>query len=98
MTKAAVHILLVSDQAAPSLLPALDPTLKPAEAVLMVSGKMQARADALETVLHEAGVKTTRVALDDKAEKRLAGALRIERVCGAELARLDEKIRNWVGR
>jgi len=66
MTKAAVHILLVSDQAAPSLLPALDPALKPAEAVLMVSGKMQARAEALDTVLHEAGVKTTRVALEDE--------------------------------
>lgn len=66
MMKAAVHILLVSDQAAPSLLPALDPTLKPDEAVLMVSGKMQARADALEAVLHEAGVRTTRVALEDE--------------------------------
>jgi hypothetical protein len=66
MTKAAVHILLVSDQAAPSLLPALDPALKPAEAVLMVSGKMRARAEALEAVLHEAGVKTTRIALDDE--------------------------------
>ena len=66
MTQAAVHILLVSDQAAPSLLPALDPALKPAEAILMVSAKMQARADALERVLSEAGVKTTRVALADE--------------------------------
>lgn len=66
MSKAAVHILLVSDQAAPSLLPALDPALKPAEAVLMVSGKMQARADSLEAVLHESGVKTTRIALEDE--------------------------------
>ena len=66
MTQAAVHILLVSDQAAPSLLPALDPALKPAEAILMVSAKMQARAVALERVLSEAGVKTTRVALADE--------------------------------
>jgi len=66
MTQAAVHILLVSDQAAPSLLPALDPALKPAEAILMVSAKMQARADALEKVLSEAGVKTTRVALENE--------------------------------
>ncbi len=66
MSKASVHILLVSDQAAPSLLPALDPALKPAEAVLMVSGKMRARADSLEAVLHESGVKTTRIALEDE--------------------------------
>ena len=30
------------------------------------------------------------------AEKRLAGALGIELVCGADLARLDEKIKTWV--
>lgn len=66
MTQAAVHILLVSAQAAPSLLPALDPALKPAEAILMVSAKMQARADALEKVLSEAGVKTTRFPLADE--------------------------------
>lgn len=64
--KPRVQILLVSAQAAPNLLPALDPTMKPEEAVLMVSAKMQARADALESVLREAGVKTTRVGLDDE--------------------------------
>ena len=61
-----VHVLLVSAQAAPNLLPALDPALKPNEAVLMVSGKMQSRADALEAVLREAGVKIARVALEDE--------------------------------
>ncbi len=66
MTRAAVHILLVSDQAAANLLPALDPALKPAEAVLVVSGKMQSRAEALETVLSEAGVKASRVALENE--------------------------------
>lgn len=57
------HILLVSAQAAPNLLPALDPAMKPAEAILLVSAKMQARADALEKVLVQTGVKTTRVNL-----------------------------------
>lgn len=62
----ATHVLLVSAQAAPNLLAALDPGLKPKEAVLMVSRKMRARADALETVLREAGVKTDRVTLQDE--------------------------------
>lgn len=66
MVNAATQVLLVSAQAAPNLLAALDPVLKPAEAVLMVSGKMRARADALEAVLREAGVKTERVNLMDE--------------------------------
>jgi hypothetical protein len=45
-----VQVLLVSEQAAPNLLPALDPKLKPAEAVLVVSGKMNSRACDLEAV------------------------------------------------
>lgn len=61
-----VHVMLVSEQAAPNLLPALDPALKPAEAVLVVSGKMNSRAPDLEAVLNEAGVKTTRVTLEDE--------------------------------
>lgn len=66
MLNAATHVLLVSAQAAPNLLAALDPVLKPAEAVLMVSGKMRTRADALEAVLREAGIKTDRVMLSDE--------------------------------
>jgi hypothetical protein len=58
-----VQILLVSQQSAPNLLAALDPGLKPAEAVLVVSDKMRERADALERVLREGGVRTTRVPL-----------------------------------
>lgn len=61
-----VHILLVSAQAAPNLLPALDPKLRPTEAVLMVTGAMKDRADALEGVLRESGVQVTRVALEDE--------------------------------
>jgi hypothetical protein len=61
-----IHILLVSAQAAPNLLPALDPVLKPQKAVLLVTQKMQRQADALQSVLTESGVKTMRVALDDE--------------------------------
>lgn len=57
---------MVSDQAAPNLLAALDPALRPEEAVLVVSRKMQARASALGGVLCEAGVKTSYVALSDE--------------------------------
>ncbi|MHB8743779.1 MAG: Card1-like endonuclease domain-containing protein [Sulfuricaulis sp.] len=63
MTKATAHVLLVSAQAAPNLLPALDREMKPDEAILLVSAKMQARADALEKVLMQAGVRTGRIAL-----------------------------------
>lgn len=66
MQPSEVHVCLVSDQAAANLLPALDPSMKPAEVVLLVSIKMRARADALETVLREAGVATERVELPDE--------------------------------
>ena len=52
-----VHLLLVSAQAAPNLLPALDPLLRPDLAVLLVTQRMQAQADALQAVLTEAGVR-----------------------------------------
>ena len=61
-----MQVCLVSDQAAANLLPALDPALKPREVVLMVSRKMQVRADALTAVLREAGVITHRVELADE--------------------------------
>lgn len=61
-----IHVLLVSAQAAPNLLPALDPALKPQQAVLLVTAKMQHWAEALQAVLTESGVKTSRVALDDE--------------------------------
>ncbi|MFM2004923.1 MAG: hypothetical protein RLZZ09_578 [Pseudomonadota bacterium] len=60
------QVLLVSHQAAPNLLAALDPGLKPAEAVLVVSDKMRERADALERVLREAGVRTHRQQLPNE--------------------------------
>jgi Domain of unknown function (DUF1887) len=66
MLNAKVHVLLVSAQAAPNLLPTLDPDIKPREAILLVSKKMNSRADALEDVLREAQVKTSRIALDDE--------------------------------
>lgn len=60
------HVLLVSAQAAPNLLPALDPELKPKEAILLVTHKMEKRANALENVLREASVKVSRLLLEDE--------------------------------
>ena len=71
-----VHVLVVSEQAAPNLLPALDPNLKPAEAVLVVSSKMKSRACDLEAVFAESGVRTTRVHLENEHDfARLQDAL-----------------------
>ena len=71
-----MQVCLVSDQAAANLLPALDPALKPREVVLMVSGKMRVRADALDAVLREAGIATHRVELADEHDyARLETAL-----------------------
>jgi hypothetical protein len=61
-----IHIMLVSAQAAPNLLPALDPELKPKEAILLVTKKMAQRATVLESVLREASVKVSCVTLDDE--------------------------------
>jgi len=63
---AQIQILLVSEQAAPTLLAALDPGMKPNEVVLLVSQKMTQRADALQSVLQEVGIKTSRIALPDE--------------------------------
>lgn len=52
------HICLVSAQAAPNLLPALDPSLKPQQIVLVVSPAMQRAALSLEAVFKEVGIKT----------------------------------------
>jgi len=69
-TPAQIHIMLVSEQAAPNLLPALDPALKPNEALLLVSHKMAKRADALQSVLQESGIKTQRIELADEHNLR----------------------------
>jgi hypothetical protein len=58
--------MLVSEQAAPNLLPALDPAMKPQQAVLLVSRKMAQRAQALQAVLQEVGIKTETVPLPDE--------------------------------
>lgn len=45
------HFCMVSGQAAPNLLPLLDDSMKPEKVVLLVTEKMQAKADFLEQVI-----------------------------------------------
>ena len=66
MLNPTIHILLVSAQAAPNMLPALDPALKPKEAILLITKKMAKKADALAAVLTEAGVKVTRIEIPNE--------------------------------
>jgi hypothetical protein len=61
-----VHVCLVSAQAAPNLLPALDPSLKPDEVVLMVSRKMTRPAQSLASVFKELGIAVTQEQLNDE--------------------------------
>ena len=61
-----IHLLLVSAQAAPNLLPTLDADLKPREAILLVTNRMQRQADALESVFREAAVRVSRITIADE--------------------------------
>ena len=60
------HVCLVSAQAAPNLLPALDPTIRPDEIVLLVSQKMQTAAAALAEVFREIGIRVSQEPLEDE--------------------------------
>jgi hypothetical protein len=61
-----IHVCLVSAQAAANLLPALDPALKPQRAVLVVSSKMEQRAEHLRTVLKGNGIEVVKLDLIDE--------------------------------
>lgn len=62
-----VHVLLVSAQAAPNLLPAL--ALRPREAVLLVSAKMRDKAQSLARVLTDAGINSSQIQLHDEHDR-----------------------------
>jgi hypothetical protein len=53
------HVILVSDQAAPAFLPALDPDLKPDRAILLVTPAMEhkGKAYSLERLLSRKGIR-----------------------------------------
>lgn len=62
--------MLVSAQAAPNLLAAADADLKPERAALVVSGAMQARAEALAKVLGEMGISVEQYRLGDEHDPK----------------------------
>ncbi len=64
--KPSIHILLVSAQAAPNLLPTLDPEIKPERVVLLVSSKMQERAESLTKVFRESSIVVDQIALPNE--------------------------------
>lgn len=84
-----VHVCLVSAQAAPNLLAALDPQLKPAKVILVISQSMERQGKNLTAVLNEAGIKTEFLTLTDEHAfygmqdelLRLASGLEQDDVC-----------------
>ncbi|SDH36069.1 Card1-like endonuclease domain-containing protein [Nitrosomonas sp. Nm132] len=59
------HLCLVSTQATPNLVPALDPSFQPSVVTLAVSEDMQEKACWLEKVLREQGVKVEKLNIPD---------------------------------
>lgn len=57
MKKFKTHFCMVSDQAAPNLLPLLDSEMKPEKVVLLVTPQMRERARYLEQVIKPRGIK-----------------------------------------
>lgn len=57
MKKFKAHFCMVSQQAAPNLLPLLDSEMKPEKVVLLVTPQMQQQADYLEQVIKPRGIK-----------------------------------------
>lgn len=65
MQKYDIHVCLISEQAAPSLLPILDSEFKPKEAIFLVSNQMKNNSESLSKVFKEKGVRTTEVRIED---------------------------------
>lgn len=67
MQKYDFHVCLISDQAAPNLLPILDTQFRPKKAIFIVSAPMKEKAKYLEDVFNKKGVKVVdSLSLDDE--------------------------------
>lgn len=87
-TKPDVQVLLVSAQAAPNLLAALDPEMKPKEVILLVTDKMRKQAEALEKVFCKNAIKVVTVRI---ANERDFSSIENE-ILELAAARQEEKI------
>lgn len=66
MQKYDVHICLISDQAAPNLLPVLDDDFKPKEAIFVVTERMKEKAAFLAETFQKKNIKVRTVTLKDE--------------------------------
>ena len=82
------HVMLVSAQAAPNLLPAIDPALRPREAVLLASPDMREAAEHLGAALRASGVAAQIAPLDDPYDPARVA----EAVFGAIDARAGKRV------
>ena len=90
MTKYNIHVCIVSDQPIPNYVPVLDNTFRPREVILLVTGKMQQKAAALEQTLKtRCGVKTRQIAIASEYDMQEME----DKVLG-ELIALDEAKEN----
>ena len=64
MKKFKTHFCMVSQQAAPNLLPLLDGDMRPEKVVLLVTPQMKKQADYLERVIKPRGIKVMQQALE----------------------------------
>ena len=90
MPKYNIHVCIVSDQPIPNYVPVLDNTFRPREVILLVTGKMQQKAAALEQTLKtRCGVKTRQIAIASEYDMQEME----DKVLG-ELIALDEAKEN----
>ena len=90
MPKYNIHVCIVSDQPIPNYVPVLDNQFRPREVVLLVTGKMQQKAAALEQTLKtRCGVKTRQIAIASEYDMQEME----DKVLG-ELIALDEAKEN----
>lgn len=66
MQKYDIHVCLISGQAAPNLLPILDPQFKPKKAIFLVSKEMKAKAEYLVNAFKSQGVSVMIEPLEDE--------------------------------
>ncbi|WGE83001.1 Card1-like endonuclease domain-containing protein [Actinobacillus equuli] len=66
MQKYDIHVCLISGQAAPNLLPVLDPHFKPKEAIFLVSAKMKKQAEYLGNAFKKLNIKVTLQEITDE--------------------------------